>query len=262
VRLAAWHKTDGLKETGARDFLLFAYVSYRGGGRHTLRLPLRGGTHDWEPAEIVWEPAREISGATLYVGMTRTTGTAWIDDVYLGPAPEPDTPDGSAAATAPWRRSAVTVRFGQDGWIKVDDGEWQRGADVRITKEGLTRVYGAPEPGAEGRQIREVRIDTTPPVIELLTRPQLDQQGGVYQAGPGTAFVFRAVDTLSGVDRLEVAVDGGEFRPFEAPLTLPPGPHELRCRAVDHAGNSATVITGTALTGGETDCVQLTVREN
>jgi hypothetical protein len=84
--LSAWHKTDAITGDKGRDFLLFVYITHTNGNRHTLRLPLEPGTHDWQLAKTVWKPEGDIASATLYIGLARKTGTAWVDDVYLGPA--------------------------------------------------------------------------------------------------------------------------------------------------------------------------------
>lgn len=87
-----------------------------------------------------------------------------------------------------------------------------------------------------------IRIDNHAPVIE-----QLQLQGARVTG--------RAVDTLGPIARLELAVDGGEFRDifpvdhlldtaverFEVDLPeLAPGPHVVAVRATDASGNTVT----------------------
>ena len=55
------------------------------------RLPLPGGTHDWQLVQTVWRPQMEINidkPPLLRISMTHETGTVWLDDIYFGPAPE------------------------------------------------------------------------------------------------------------------------------------------------------------------------------
>ena len=108
--------------------------------------------------------------------------------------------------------------------------------------------------------VREVRIDVTPPVIALTTEPPMAQRGGVYFATADTRFIIRVSDALSGVESTEVAIDGTPYRPYTDAVTLPEGQHELRCRVTDRAGNRSETVVGDHVTGGATDCLRVTVR--
>ncbi|MBN2308291.1 MAG: hypothetical protein JXR94_04935 [Candidatus Hydrogenedentes bacterium] len=258
--LSAWHKTEGITGDKGRDFLLFAYVAFKDGGRHTLRLPLTPGTHDWELASTTWRPGADVVSATLYIGLARKAGTAWIDDVYFGPKP-PEAGVEEAPEPAVWHREPVTIPFGAEGWFRLNGGEWQRGAEARIAQEGTTTLEfrrAGPDAAVERR---EVRIDVTPPVIVFNAHPALEQEGGIYYARRDTRLEFQAEDALSGVHTLEVSVDGGSFAPYDGPLQLAPGEHRLRCRATDAAGNASVRITGPALSAGsEAESLAITVR--
>jgi len=259
VQVSAWHKTEGLAEGKGRDFLIFVYINYKGGGRHTLRLPFDPGTHDWQYAETTWKPPKPIAGATLYIGLARKTGTAWIDDVYFGVAPTADAL-AQAEPAAPWSREPVTLTYESEGLFKIGAGDWTAGAEARVNQEGITKVLfkkSADDPSAAAH---EVRIDVSPPVIVLTTQPALAQEGGEYYATKDTAFAFEAADRLSGVAAIEVSVDGGDYAVLGEPLRLPPGSHEVRCRATDVAGNTSGTMTGGVLTGGETVLLRVTVR--
>ncbi|MBN1345432.1 MAG: hypothetical protein JXQ73_22250 [Phycisphaerae bacterium] len=259
LKLAAWHKTHGLTGAKGRSFLIFVYINYAGGGTHTLRLLLDPADHDWQYAETTWRPAKPLAGATLYVGLASRNGTAWIDDVYLGPAaPGPETQPRIAGR---WHRRPVTVEFPTEGWYRIGDGDWSAGKSVRITKEGLTHLAFKTQRAGDVTETRDVRIDLTPPTIVLEARPAPGQEGGVYHATPETEFALKATDNLSGVQALEVSIDAGPYRPHTAPLRLPDGAHELRCRATDAAGNRTELMTGSLLTGGQTDVFTVTIRK-
>ena len=251
----------GLSCRGAsgHSFLVFIYITYKGGGRHTLRMHFDQHDHDWQLAEKTWKPAKPLARATLYIGMGHQSGTAWFDDVYFGPATA-----GGASPVAQhketWSREPVTVDFGVDGLIRIDAGAWSTGRTARVVEEGVHEVAFKKTQGDKHPTVRVVRIDRTPPVVELSARPALTQEGGVYGATPETEFVFQADDDLSGVKGVEVSIDGGEFVAHTAPLRLAKGQHEFRCRAADVAGNATKTITGQVLTGGRTDALMVNVR--
>ena len=258
VKVSAWHKTQDLSEGGERDFLIFIYISYVGGGRYTLRMPFESGTHDWQHVEKIWKPEKPIANATLYIGMIRKTGTAWIDDVYFGPAPAEDIAPAEPGVT--WHNEPVTVDFKAGGWFRVNDGEWQSGSEARVTQEGVNIVAFKKQQDDEAAETSEIRIDLTPPVITLVTEPPIEQEGGLYFATQDTAFAFEAKDEPAGVRGLLVSIDGKEYAPHKEPLKLAVGRHELRCRATDAAGNATDTIRGSILTGGETDILQVNIR--
>jgi len=259
LKVSAWHKTQGLTGAKGNSFLIFIYLTYKEGGRHTLRLHFNPSTHDWQLAETTWKPAKPVAAATLYIGLAHQSGTAWIDDVYFGEAPTGPAP--TPARTGPvWHREPVTIDFKTAGWFRVNDGKWTSGQRVRVTQEGVTRVAFKAKQDDPAPKTREVRIDVTPPVIALSTRPAMSQEGGVYFATPETDFAFEATDKLSGVKGVEVSIDGKAYTPYASPLRLAQGRHEIRCRATDAAGNRTDSITGSILTGGKTDVLVVNIR--
>jgi Glycosyl hydrolases family 2, sugar binding domain/Glycosyl hydrolases family 2 len=258
LKLSAWHKAEAVTETSANNLLIFIYIAFADGGRHTLRLHFDDGTHDWQLAETTWAPGKDIASATLYIGLAHSSGTAWVDDIYFGPAlpAEEKTDDASHVA---WIKEPVTVTFEQAGQYRLNEGSWQSGREVRVTQEGVTAVSFKKDADGEATEVQKVRIDTTPPTIVLSTQPPLEQQGGIYSTTTDTAFSFQAEDALSGVASIEVAIDDGDYRPCDKLFKLAVGKHRLRCRATDKAGNSAETITGAVLTGGETRVVEVEV---
>jgi hypothetical protein len=97
--------------------------------------------------------------------------------------------------------------------------------------------------GAWGPVIRHpLWIDTTPPSLtELRELPRQDL------SDPRTVLSIRAEDDLSGIDRYEIEIDGGEIEIWNSgedgtyrPTGLNPGEHVLTVRAFDVAGNSTS----------------------
>ena len=100
----------------------------------------------------------------------------------------------------------------------------------------------------------------TPPSINLTARPGLDQEGGVYFATTATKLAMEVSDALSGVQAVEMSIDGASFAPFSGPFTLPAGEHTLRCRATANAGNRTEVMTGEVLSGGPTARARIVIK--
>ncbi|MBI2384441.1 MAG: hypothetical protein HYV14_00350 [Elusimicrobia bacterium] len=95
----------------------------------------------------------------------------------------------------------------------------------------------------EAARSLELRSDTTPPsTMVQLGAPLFTAADGVNYITPATPINFSAVDPLvadvaSGLQRIEVSVDGEPFAPRIAPLTLAEGRHTVLYRAVDNVGN-------------------------
>jgi hypothetical protein len=81
--------------------------------------------------------------------------------------------------------------------------------------------------------------DTTAPQVSAQVAGQQDSAGNYVGAATVT---ITANDTESGVDTVEYALDGGEFAPYSAPVSVnQPGAHTVTFRATDKAGNTSPV---------------------
>lgn len=260
VTLGAWHRTQDVRGSKTpTDFLLFAYITYANGSRYTLRCPLRGGTHEWEYTEVTWKPEHPVSSAVLYVGIIRNSGTAWVDDVYLGQRPA----DARAPDREPpheWHGEPVTLTFEKPVWFSINDAAWERGPKLSVGTDGVNRVRLSRDTERAVIEERTIAVDTHPPRIVLSAQPTLDQEGGVYYATPETSISITATDDASGARPPELSLDGTGFTAVAAPFHLGRGRHTLRCRALDRAGNVSTTMEGNELTGGATDLLTLIVR--
>ncbi|WP_431981101.1 OmpL47-type beta-barrel domain-containing protein [Streptomyces qinglanensis] len=79
--------------------------------------------------------------------------------------------------------------------------------------------------------------DTTPPETSATVDGEQDADGDYL--GSATVTVT-ASDADSGVESIEYALDGGDFQPYTAPVTVAEaGEHTVRYRAADKAGNAA-----------------------
>ncbi|MBC8374234.1 MAG: hypothetical protein H8E53_11605 [Planctomycetes bacterium] len=143
-----------------------------------------------------------------------------------------------------WHNRAVKIEFSSKVFYQVNDGAWQEGHRLEINRTGITKIVTKPAANAWPSRPREVGIDLTPPSIVLLTTPELAQEGSVYYAVPDTLFAIEAKDDLSGVQSLEVKIDGADYRPYMAPFRLQPGTHSIACRVTDRAGNQEETMRG------------------
>ncbi|MBX7256345.1 MAG: prolyl oligopeptidase family serine peptidase [Candidatus Hydrogenedentes bacterium] len=159
-----------------------------------------------------------------------------------------------------WSRERTAVTFDGAGWLRVNGGKWFEGDSATVSEQGVFVVEFKKTERAEPVSKR-IGVDWTPPVITLNAEPRLDQEGGVYYARPNTALTLIARDNLSGVKKLEYAVDNETLVPCNGPIHLTIGNHTLRCRAEDAAGNSGDTLTGDQLTGGDTKAIQIVVRD-
>lgn len=174
------------------------------------------------------------------------------------PGGQPDLKEGTLQPGS-WSKERVTVTFGGAGWLRVNGGKWFEGSSATVSEQGIYVVEFKKTESAAPVSKR-VGVDWTPPVIALDAEPRLDQEGGVYYARPDSAIALTASDNLSGVKKIEYALDNGDFVPYAGPLRLTAGDHTLRCRAEDAAGNSGETLTGDQLTGGDARAIRIVVR--
>ncbi|NIJ12384.1 plastocyanin [Saccharomonospora amisosensis] len=79
--------------------------------------------------------------------------------------------------------------------------------------------------------------DTTPPEVSAEVNGETDERGDYVGSATVT---ISATDARSGIAAVEYAVDEGEFRLYEGPVTVDrPGEHTVRYRATDNAENTA-----------------------
>jgi hypothetical protein len=257
MQISAWYKTDSVSGEVGSDFLLSAELRLADGSSRRERLPLPTGTGDWQYVQKTWKQTAEISTVHFHFGMANKTGTAWIEHVYLGPA-DAGREFMVFRQDEMWTNQPVTLEFGPDVSHRIDNGLWQRGASVPLSREGLTSI--ATRTGSGPEEIQTIRIDVTPPVLELLASPPLEQAGGDYTANPGTRLQLIARDQHSGVARIEYQINGAEFRPYTRPFTLPPGRNAISARVTDRAGNVSSNLSGAVLTGGATSLLIINVQ--
>ncbi|MCB4757109.1 MAG: fibronectin type III domain-containing protein, partial [Elusimicrobia bacterium] len=104
----------------------------------------------------------------------------------------------------------------------------------------------------------KVALDTSPPVTTLSFSPSAIDAFDLSLISTSTYLVFSSTDfgpDASGVERILLSINGGEFQAVTGPIRLAPGRSDLRYYAVDRAGNkepmrAATVHTAPWLAAG------------
>ena len=95
----------------------------------------------------------------------------------------------------------------------------------------------SPVKSAEFRVVAPPTDDTTPPATSATVTGKQGPGGDYYDTATVT---ITASDTGSGVNTIEYALDEGDFTKYTAPVTVNThGPHTLRYRATDRAGNTS-----------------------
>ena len=109
-----------------------------------------------------------------------------------------------------------------------------------ISGEGLTTIYfnATDKVGnMELTQIIEIYIDKTAPITNLIIGTPSFGLNPTY-VSTTTEFTLEAIDTSSGIDRIEYRIDLGIWVQYTIPFTIPDiGGHTISYRSFDVAGN-------------------------
>jgi hypothetical protein len=177
----------------------------------------------------------------------------------LSVAAVPSASGVKAADGREWHNKTVTVDFKSNVFYRVNDGAWQVGVSVEISRVGIHKLRTKPAADSAKEEIREVGIDLTAPTIFIRATPAFVQSASVLHVVPEASLAIDAKDDLSGVKSFEVSLDGAEYGPYAGPFKLPAGTHSVRCRVTDWAGNREETIDGENV-GGPSRNMVITVR--
>lgn len=236
ITLAASDATSGV-----------AGAAFDGYGADTVMLPdgthpLVASAHDF--AGNIWAVSHVVRVDTVSPALTPTIPAPGVGGWYSAPV--------TASANASDATSGLALVE-----YRVDGGAWQPGSTVTVSGDGEHSVqYRATDrAGNQATSLLETfRIDSTPPVSSFSNPPE----GATIQVSKTFTFSGASADSLSGLSKVEISVDGGES--WKA-LTLtegrwtytwdtrqaPHGTYAIQVRAEDMAGNQgsarAQVIT-------------------
>lgn len=117
----------------------------------------------------------------------------------------------------------------------LDGGAWTPyTATITVSDGAHTITFRAQDlAGHISETSASVQVDTLPPQLDATLSGE--QANGWYLTQ--VTFTASASDSGSGMGRIEYAIDGGNWQPYHAPVTIGDGEHSLRLRALDAAGN-------------------------
>lgn len=130
----------------------------------------------------------------------------------------------------------------------IGEGDFQDyTAAITLDKSGdqLIRYRAVDNLGNATAEKRfQIKIDGEAPVVQISTAKPLVSVGDKKYARRDNVFTVTAKDSSSGIDRIEVKVDGdSEFKPYTNPLVFNvEGSHSIEARAVDKVGNISSVV--------------------
>jgi hypothetical protein len=168
--------------------------------------------------------------ATLQIDLTAPTVIA---------APAPDGLDGWFVSHALIPLEALDTLSGvAPGSLEYrqEGQEWTAGEVVSVSQEGiyLIEARASDRAGNIGETSVEVRVDTTPPELEIVVTSEISEHNGWFRA-PVTATAL-AADATSGLSTLSYRVQLADWQEGGS-LVLGDGDHQLTMRAADVAGN-------------------------
>jgi hypothetical protein len=83
-------------------------------------------------------------------------------------------------------------------------------------------------------------VDNTPPAVSVLPSRPFRTFGGERYLQQGTEILVRANDRLSGVQLVEVSINGRPFQSYTSPIPVTEsGFYSIRGRATDRVGNAS-----------------------
>lgn len=127
---------------------------------------------------------------------------------------------------------------------KINSGDLVKYTNpITLSSEGVSRItYRSIDKAGniEPFKLLTVVVDNTPPTVSLMSEePFFGTEGSSYTSKTNT-FSFKAKDELSGVQKVEYAINESEFQTFsqENPIRLEKeGTNLIRYTATDNAGN-------------------------
>ena len=120
--------------------------------------------------------------------------------------------------------------------VSLEGGDWQ--GSVEIDDDGVHEVQArvTDRAGNSAEETEEVKYDGSPPSVDGSFSGTRGDNGWYTSSVSASA---SASDSLSGVDRAEVSIDGGGWKGSPAQISGD-GTHKASFRATDVAGNQAT----------------------
>jgi hypothetical protein len=216
-----------------RHTVLFRAIDRVGNAETTLSLALRSDAS-------APQTALAVQGGRQAAGPDAATFYASGDSLFAFPASDPVTADVA---------SGVDFTRWRDG-----TGAFQTYSAAVSLAEGAHQISYQSQDRVANLEIllsTTVLVDSSAPQTAFaIGAPAFVAPDGTRYVTPATPVSFSAQDPAlpggaagSGVDRIEIAVDGAPFAAYSAALTFAEGRHTVQFRAFDRVGNSETTQT-------------------
>ncbi len=212
-------------------------------GLASAQIKVGSGTWVNTQTTLSQEGSHTITFQTTDVAGNMTTQTAALKVDLQGPALLLDasgTPGQNGWYTSASVEVASTTSDAVSGLSKVearvDGGAWQNLDKVTVSGDGAHQVEfrATDQAGNLTQHAQTVRIDAAPPQVDIT----IDAIEGLLAWFRSAANVSaKAVDETSGIARMDIRVDAGDWQPVNAVKVEEDGIHQLGFRAVDKAGN-------------------------
>ncbi|WP_265521974.1 ThuA domain-containing protein [Oerskovia flava] len=149
-----------------------------------------------------------------------------------------------------WYLRMAKVGDTYEGWVSDGGVNWQSLGqpvthDADLTSVGLIAVGPEQETPVtvafDWFRLTTDEGDTQAPEVSVSQSPEAGESGWSTEEVEVTA---TATDDVTESPTIEVSTDGGEWQPYEGPVTVSEdGEHTLAFRATDEAGNVSTEVT-------------------
>jgi hypothetical protein len=92
LKISGWSKAEGIAGAEkAWNYSIYLDLNYADGTPLYMQIaPFSPGTHDWEYAETIIKPGKPLAAATVHIFVRNVPGTAWFDDLFVGPEGGPN----------------------------------------------------------------------------------------------------------------------------------------------------------------------------
>ncbi len=127
--------------------------------------------------------------------------------------------------------------------VALDEAELQTYTNVvsaNAEEDGMHKVYfqATDQVGnVSEKQEFQYFLDLTAPSVDISADPVVFEKEGKNYVSPMTDIKVSAKDNDTGVAKVLVAVDDGEFSEYDFPIHLTVGSHTVKVKAVDLVGN-------------------------
>ncbi len=146
--------------------------------------------------------------------------TEWLKEDYIVELTVTDSKSGVAAT-----------------YYSVNGSEYTEGTSFVVTEEGKNEVsyYSIDNVGnVEEKTVKYVKIDKTPPTVSLHLKDE-------YALGTELQLVYEAEDSLSGIKKETLTMNGEVFNNGDVVTLDQPGQYKVKVEVTDHAGWLTTV---------------------